>query len=236
MERDLLKMDELPAWISRGKSHEQVVRADNSNNFGALQALFGLEHGSGDVEQEFNFDAVDNKTLSQFISSFDADQFKMATRFISGKEGAFKKCHLPSKTNSPSGKVSQGSAESFNRLIKELTYMSDEEDLIALKNMLQYRKCSKFHFDFVNLGSNEKSVERLLKEFEASDFLHLEGRQKRCKGSRFVRMMRRSTSRHWPRLVLRYRLYQQYFINRLFSSANCIITCWLLCFCASLFH
>lgn len=272
---DLLQTGEqlppVPAWTSRSKNNEQqptaTARSDRPN-FGALQALFNIEpltssdeHGTGTVantaeqqhqeEEEINFDAVDRETLTQFINSFDAEQFRKATRFISGKEGAFKKCALPKNETGSCSQVKASPSfsnnnsfteDSLNRLIRELTYMSEEEELEALKMMTQHRQCSQFHFDFASLGSDQKCVERFLAKAQKKFPIIFEGRgvkggRRGGKVARFVRMMRRSKSRRsWQRLVLRARLYQQYFVNRLFNSANCIITCWLLCFCASLFH
>ncbi|KAH9398802.1 regulatory factor X, 4 (influences HLA class II expression) [Tyrophagus putrescentiae] len=197
---DLLQTGEqlppVPAWTSRSKNNEQqptaTARSDRPN-FGALQALFNIEpltssdeHGTGTVantaeqqhqeEEEINFDAVDRETLTQFINSFDAEQFRKATRFISGKEGAFKKCALPKNETGSCSQVKASPSfsnnnsfteDSLNRLIRELTYMSEEEELEALKMMTQHRQCSQFHFDFASLGSDQKCVSTFLLMYRA---------------------------------------------------------------------
>lgn len=230
----------LKSMSKRVKGKEQQAKDD----INPLQALFNIEPTvdglfSDHAQQEINFDAIDDQTLSQFIQSCDTEQFKKATQFLNGQDEVFKKCCISSeKTFSNVTPVSQESEEVLTQFIKELTFLSDDDDFMVLKQMMQNRACGKFHFDFASLvGSKTNSVERFLKKFQITEPRFLKGRVKGSKSFRLMRVMRRSAKHPWARsLALRAHLYHHYFISRLFSSGNCIITCWLFCFCASLFH
>lgn len=237
-------MPVLESMSKRVKGNGQ--KTNESSN--PLQAFFKVEPTADGLtldyaQQEVNFDLVDDQTISQFIQFCNTEQFKKATQFLDGQDEVFKKCCVPSeKTISKNPHVCQECESALKQTIEELTFQDDEDDLVTLKQMMQSRfACGKFHFefqfDFASLvASKSNSVERFLKKFQATESRFLKGRVKGGKSSRFIRVMRRSSKNNWARLKLRAQLYHHYFISRLFSSGNCIITCWLFCFCASLFH
>ena len=207
-----------------------------------------------DLEQKGNFDSLDDVQLDHILKFIDSEHYSKATAFLNGQSGIFCKCRIPSGDSQ--SKPKEGLGCQSNQAVKPLSSakdnanqpsklkctpnkalisMSKDEELAALEFMLREMD-NRFQYDFAHLGLGETSVERFLAKFK--NVVPRFGKAKvKGKMFRLARKARKGAARHcWSRLLLRARIYHQFFVNRLFNSANCIITCWLFCFCASLFN
>lgn len=197
--------------------------------------------------EHLTYDSIDDVQLEQIIKFANSETYAKATKFLEDGSGVFSKCRLPNDQDDsqdgfgvhpvhyPSSLPKQ---KKLNRVkpkavldssMAHLYLMTEEEELAAL-DLLMHSMDTWVNYDFSALGG--QSMDELVAKLKA---MHKFG----IKGSRVYRLaykLRSKSSRRWARLKLRLRIYQQYFVNRMFNSANCIITCWLFCFCASLFH
>lgn len=213
-----------------------------------------------DLEQKGCFKSIDKNQLREMLKFVHSKTFIASTEFLSGKNGVFQKCRLPPigvnhypmalerlKTtkqqqlqkrplkpieSSSDLKVKEETMNTTTKPIadiRRLITMADDEELMALdrlRNDIGHTFCTN---EYGNLTS--ANIDKLMEQLVLIDT-----QKSGWKMFRLARRLRSKSEQRWDRLKHRFTIYRQYFINRLFNSANCIITCWLFCFCASLFN
>lgn len=193
------------------------------------------------------YDSINDFQLEQILKFVNSEPYARATKFLEDENIVFRKCTLPKeqqcidehfnvgihKLNPKTAAQANSSLNDQERMaiissVKQMNVMTEEEELASLNQLLRNMP-NWFGYDYSQL--DWANIERLFRVEK-----YEEKNMNNKKVFHLIQKMRSKISQRWTRLKLRLNIYRQYFVSRLFNSANCIITCWLFCFCASLFH
>lgn len=186
--------------------------------------------------EKCRLECIDYGTLDEIIKCVDSEPFKKSTLFLNSDTEVFRYSRLVKPVEekwrnlenlSPEQIAEHGSAfGSFT--VDDFVTMTEEQELDALQTLHHYLGPS---FDYSTLKPS--AVECLLYSANKSGSTIRELKAKLAKTRRYL--LRKSNGR-WSLFKQRLRIYHHYFFNKMFNSANCLITCWVFCFCSSLFH
>lgn len=176
------------------------------------------------ISKNFRIDTMDEKTLDKMMTIVNSCEFRKTIAFLDHDNGS-SIFEFPVKQQQQQQQQRQ---QHSNEQINDV----DLQNLLAIDEQCECEILSRLtgiNVAFRKSNSFTKS--------ELKSLIHYEMNNDKCKRRKnfdFKKKFHNGHNSYWYQWKQRFRIYNFYLIKKMFDSVNCVMICWMLCFCTSM--
>lgn len=185
---------------------------------------------------DLNEQTNDSNQIHHLINLSKTDLFRKTISFLDEKNFCLKSFKfLEQNRKNQSNSLRRNQNYKFDRIeIDRLTEMNQEHEKRVLKRLIS----SLSFYDELKPKRLRQVLTKILaksKQYDRMDSIQFYPKS----SSRILKILCLDSQKSLNRWIVfkqKFRIYYFYFIKKMFHSINCMMACWIFCFCFSLMH